>query len=377
LSSPAPNRAARPAPPSRQEIVEGALSTVRETLGMDAAYLAEFTDGQQVFRALDGDAESFAMQVGGGTPAEGTYCLRMLEGRLPNVVPDSAADPRVAGLEITERAGIGSYAAVPLEFPDGARGTLCCLSHQPDPALAERDLRFMHAVARLIEDHLVRHDLEAQLRDTLDLEVVRRSADLRAALASLTRASADTVLRLSRAVEYRDDDTGAHTLRVARYSEDLARAAGVDSATCEQLLLASPLHDAGKVGIPDAVLLKPGKLTDEERSVMQQHAQLGYDLLRDSAFEALELAAEIALTHHEKVDGTGYPRGLRGDEIPLSGRIVAIADVYDALTQDRVYRPRFSVEEATTIMRADRGAHFDPVLLDLFFERVAGAGAPK
>jgi HD-GYP domain-containing protein (c-di-GMP phosphodiesterase class II) len=362
----------RPAPPSRQEIVEGALATVRETLGMDAAYLAEFTDGQQVLRALDGDAESFAMRLDEGIPAEGTYCLRMLEGRLPNVVPDSTAEPRVAGLEITERAGIGAYAAVPLEFPDGARGTLCCLSHQPDPSLAERDLRFMRAVARLIEDHLVRHDLEEQLRDSLDIEIVRGSADLRIAVASLSEASADTVLRLSRAVEYRDDDTGAHTLRVARYSEELARAAEVDPGTCEQLLLASPLHDAGKVGIPDAILLKPGKLTSEERAVMQQHSQLGHDLLRDSTFEALELAAEIALTHHEKVDGTGYPNGLRGDTIPLSGRIVAIADVYDALTQDRVYRPRFSVEKATEIMRADRGTHFDPVLLDLFFARVAG-----
>jgi hypothetical protein len=351
------------------ETVEGALATIREVLGMDAAFLAEFTDGRQVFRALDGDAESFGMELDSGPLAEDTYCARMLSGRLPNVVPDSSADQRVRDLEITHSAAIGSYAAVALRFPDGTKGSLCCVSHLPDTSLAERDLRFMRTLARLIEDHLERQEVQRRLRDGLDVQETRTAAELRTTLAQLDASRAETVVRLSRALDYRDDDNGAHTERVGRRAEQLARAAGLAFPFCESLFIASPLHDAGKVAIPDAVLLKPGRLTGEERHLIETHAEIGYELLRNSTYDALELAASIAWTHHEWFDGTGYPRGLSGAQIPIEGRLVAIVDVYDALTNDRVYRPAFSGGEAVEIMREETG-HFDPDLLDAFIKQV-------
>jgi HD-GYP domain-containing protein (c-di-GMP phosphodiesterase class II) len=353
-----------------RQAVEGALTTARELLGMDAAYLAEFVDGRQVYRALEGDAESFDMRLDDGPPAEGTYCARMLSGRLPNAIPDAHADERVRDLAITQDVGIGAYAAVPLRFPDGTRGSLCCLSHAPDSSLADRDLRFMHALARLVEDHLKQREADRIARSALDSEVIRATAELRTALAQLASSRAEMVLRLSRALDYRDDDTGAHTERVGRASGDLARWAGLDSDRCEAILIASPLHDAGKVAIPDAILLKPGRLTDEEREVMETHATLGHELLRNSAYEALDLAATIACTHHERYDGSGYPRGLAGEAIPVEGRIVAIVDVYDALTHDRVYRPAFPREQALEMMVAGRETHFDPWLLDRFVAEV-------
>lgn len=349
--------------------VEAALSTVRELLGMDAGFVAEFTGGRQTYRALDGDAASFGFELDQGPPADGTYCARMLSGRLPNVVADASADERVRDLEITRSAGIGSYVGVPLVFPDGSKGSLCCLSHEPDAALAERDLRYMHALARLVEDHLAQEELARRLRDGLHERVTQSEGELRVALAKLDASSAELVMRLSRAVDYRDDDTGAHTERVARSAERLARAAGLPGAVCESILLASPLHDAGKVAIADSVLLKPGPLTDEERRVIETHAEIGYELLRNSASEVLEVAARIAWTHHERFDGAGYPRGLAGETIPVEGRILAIADVYDALVNDRVYRPAHPHEEAIAIMREDDG-HFDPYLLDVFIDRV-------
>jgi hypothetical protein len=349
-----------------QETLEGALAAVREVLGMDAAYLAEFTDGRQLYRAVEGDTESFGLVAGEGPVAAGTYCVRVLDGSLPNVIPDTAADRRVSDLAITRDAEIGSYVAVPLRFPDGTRGTICCLSHEPDPGLADRDIRFVHAIARLVEDRLIREAAERDARRSLDRELIEHTVELRSALSRLSIASVETVLMLSKAVEYRDDDTGSHTARVGRYAAGLAEQAGLEPWFCEQVLLAAPLHDAGKVGIPDAVLLKPGRLTDEERSVMERHALIGYELLRNSSAEAIALAASIAHTHHERFDGSGYPRGLAGEEIPLEGRVTAIADVFDALSSDRVYRPAFAPDEVVEMLRDGRGSQFDPELLDVF-----------
>jgi putative two-component system response regulator len=197
--------------------------------------------------------------------------------------------------------------------------------------------------------------------------IVARTREMRSSAGALEIAETEIVRRLSMAVEWRDDDTGRHIDRVSRLSGLLAQRAGLDPDDWEAMRFASPLHDAGKVAIPDHILMKPGPLTPEERSVMQTHAELGYELLRGSASPILELAATIASTHHEKFDGSGYPRGLSGEDIPVEGRIVAIADVYDALTSDRVYRPAFSQADALAMMAEDRGSHFDPRLLDIFF----------
>ncbi|HTA36150.1 MAG TPA: HD domain-containing phosphohydrolase, partial [Solirubrobacteraceae bacterium] len=208
----------------------------------------------------------------------------------------------------------------------------------------------------------------------LEDEIDRRTSELKRALSELEIAQAETVQRLSMAVEFRDEDTGAHIERIGRLSTLLAEQIGMDPDFCERLSHAAPLHDVGKVAIPDAILLKPGPLTAEERAIIETHAEEGHRLLRGSNSSILELATTIALSHQEKWDGTGYPRGLSGEAIPIEGRIVAIADVFDALTSDRVYRKAFSVEEAVQMMRDQRGRHFDPVLLDAFMEVLESSG---
>jgi methanogenic corrinoid protein MtbC1 len=209
----------------------------------------------------------------------------------------------------------------------------------------------------------------------LEDEIEHRTSDLKRALSELEIAQAETVQRLSMAVEFRDEDTGAHIERIGRFSVLLAEHIGMDSDFCERLRHAAPLHDVGKVAIPDAILLKPGPLTPEERAIVETHAEEGHRLVRGSSSSILDMAATIALSHQEKWDGSGYPRGLKGEAIPIEGRIVAVADVFDALTSDRVYRKAYSVEEGVQMMREQRGRHFDPVLLDAFME-VLGMSGP-
>jgi HD-GYP domain-containing protein (c-di-GMP phosphodiesterase class II)/methylmalonyl-CoA mutase cobalamin-binding subunit len=211
-------------------------------------------------------------------------------------------------------------------------------------------------------------------RVALEDEIEHRTSELKRALSELEIAQAETVQRLSMAVEFRDEDTGAHIERIGRFSVLLAENVGMDSEFCERLKHAAPLHDVGKVAIPDAILLKPGPLTPEERAIVETHAEEGHRLVRGSSSSILDMAATIALSHQEKWDGTGYPRGLKGEAIPIEGRIVAVADVFDALTSDRVYRKAFSIEEAVQMMREQRGRHFDPVLLDAFMEVLGRSG---
>jgi HD-GYP domain-containing protein (c-di-GMP phosphodiesterase class II)/methylmalonyl-CoA mutase cobalamin-binding subunit len=211
-------------------------------------------------------------------------------------------------------------------------------------------------------------------RAALEDEIEHRTSELKRALSELEIAQAETVQRLSMAVEFRDEDTGAHIERIGRFSVLLAEHIGMDSDFCARLKHAAPLHDVGKVAIPDAILLKPGPLTPEERAIVETHAEEGHRLVRGSSSSILDMAATIALSHQEKWDGTGYPRGLKGEAIPIEGRIVAVADVFDALTSDRVYRKAFSIEEAVQMMREQRGRHFDPVLLDAFMEVLGRSG---
>ena len=211
-------------------------------------------------------------------------------------------------------------------------------------------------------------------RVSLEDEIESRTSELKRALSELEIAQAETVQRLSMAVEFRDEDTGAHIERIGRFSVMLAEHIGMDAEFCERLRHAAPLHDVGKVAIPDAILLKPGPLTPEERAIVETHAEEGHRLVRGSSSSILDMAATIALSHQEKWDGTGYPRGLKGEAIPVEGRIVAVADVFDALTSDRVYRKAFSIEEAVQMMREQRGRHFDPVLLDAFLEVIGHTG---
>lgn len=178
------------------------------------------------------------------------------------------------------------------------------------------------------------------------------------------------IQRLTHLSGCRDEETGNHMRRMAHISQLIAQELGLDSRYCGMLLLAAPMHDIGKVGIPDRILLKPGKLDAVERGIMQTHARIGHDLLKDSHSELMCMGAEIALTHHEKYSGEGYPNGLSGEAIPLSGRIVATADVFDALVNARHYMKAWALGDALEFMRVERGRHFDPGCVTALLRRI-------
>jgi putative two-component system response regulator len=205
----------------------------------------------------------------------------------------------------------------------------------------------------------------------LDDHVASQAREIEAATEALLLREEEMVFRLSKALEYRDNDTNDHTYRVAIYSRLIAERLGLPPRACRGVFLASPLHDIGKVAIPDRILLKPGALDPEEREIIKTHATVGAKILSGSHSELIALAAKIAECHHERWDGAGYPNGLAREAIPLSARIVAVADVFDALTTERPYKNALPLEEALGVMRAERGGHFDPACLDVFVDAVA------
>ncbi|MBD3669577.1 MAG: response regulator [Gammaproteobacteria bacterium] len=176
----------------------------------------------------------------------------------------------------------------------------------------------------------------------------------------------EVIRRLGRAAEYRDNETGLHIIRMSKYSQRIASATGMTDVEAEDILNASPMHDIGKIGIPDSILLKPGKLDAQEWEIMQTHTNIGAEILSGHTSSLMQMAREIAISHHEKWDGSGYPNKLAGDNIPLTGRIVAIADVFDALTTERPYKEAWSVDDAMNLLQEQRGKHFQPDLVDLF-----------
>ena len=176
------------------------------------------------------------------------------------------------------------------------------------------------------------------------------------------------IQRLGRAAEYKDDDTGLHVIRMSQYTHILGLAAGMSESEADTLMNAAPMHDIGKIGIPDNILKKPGKLEEDEFDIMKTHCEIGANIIGDDTSELLQLAKVVALTHHEKWNGFGYPNGLAGEDIPRVGRIVAIADVFDALTSERPYKKAWSVEDAVELLETAAGDHFDPQLVPLFIE---------
>jgi putative two-component system response regulator len=211
------------------------------------------------------------------------------------------------------------------------------------------------------------NDLTSNYRKELESEVTCRTEDLKHAFERIKAASLDTIYRLSMASEYKDEDTGAHIKRMSRYCAAVARRMGLDENTIETILYASPMHDLGKIGIPDVILVKPARLNPVEWEIMKQHTVIGAKILKGSDAEFIRLGETIAQYHHEKWDGSGYPNSLKGREIPIAGRIAAIADVFDALTSKRPYKEPFSVEKSLAIIREGRGSHFDPDVVDAFF----------
>lgn len=187
---------------------------------------------------------------------------------------------------------------------------------------------------------------------------------------ALRETQIDLIQRLGRAAEYKDNETGMHVQRMSRYSYVLAVAAGIDEMAAHELLLAAQMHDLGKIAIPDNILLKPGRLDEGEFKQMKAHAQIGADILSNPRSQLVALARSIAITHHEKWDGSGYPNGLKGYDIPLEGRIAAIADVFDALTSERPYKKAWTVEEAVELLKEQSGKHFDPELVEIFIQEL-------
>ena len=225
----------------------------------------------------------------------------------------------------------------------------------------------LHRRALELESRRLVHSLKMTAAER-DIRLEDALADLHRSESKVWLSQAETIFRLARVVEFRDEETGHHLQRMSSYCEALSRKLDRGAESAELLRLASQLHDVGKVAVPDSILLKRGKLTSEEFEVIKTHAETGYKMLTGSSSEVVQLGAQIAYTHHERWDGNGYPRRLRGEEIPAEGRIAALADVFDALTSDRVYRPAFPLKTAVEMMRSERAAHFDPEMLDAFLD---------
>jgi putative two-component system response regulator len=214
-----------------------------------------------------------------------------------------------------------------------------------------------------IRSHLKIKQLNDELndyRESLEQMVALRTLQLK-------DASLEVIWRLTAASEYRDNETGAHIKRMSHYSAAIAQKMGLAKKTVETILYGAPMHDIGKIGIPDRILLKPGKLDAEEWGIMRQHPTIGANILQGSRIGFVRMGATIAKTHHEKWDGSGYPQGLKAKQIPLAGRIVALADVFDALTSERPYKKAFTIEKAHQIIEQGRGHHFDPAVVAAFF----------
>lgn len=223
-------------------------------------------------------------------------------------------------------------------------------------------------------NELVINITNALRRRHLEIEHRKHQEELEMLVEARTRelfkSREESIHILSKAAEFRDNETAKHTIRMGQYSHQLARLVGLPEVLCKKIRDAAPLHDVGKIGISDSILLKPGQLTAEEFEIMKTHSEIGYRILSESTSDILRLGAEIALTHHEKYNGTGYPQNLVAEDIPITGRIAAVCDVFDALTSDRVYKKAIPLSEALEIMRQGRGSHFDPRVVDLFIGQV-------
>ena len=254
-------------------------------------------------------------------------------------------------------------------YPETARIPIVFITAKttPDEEAQGLDMGAVDYIGKPFQPVIVKARVRTQLelkkhKDHLDELVAFRTREL-------VDTRKDIVRRLARAAEARDNETGMHIVRLSHLCGLLARAYGLPREAAETLATASLMHDIGKIGIPDAILLKPGKHTDEEREIMKTHTTLGGDILAGPDSELLSMARDIALTHHERWDGTGYPTGLRGKDIPLPGRITSVCDVFDALTSERPYKRAWSTDEACDFLRENSGTMFDPELVDLFLQQ--------
>jgi HD domain/GAF domain len=340
------------APPTPSSIVHDTVELAREALDMEMAFVADTRGGVQEYVDIAGDADAFGAVVGEGPDLDGTFCGKLLAGRLDGLVRDAQSDERVADLEVTRSANVGSYVGVPVTLPDGSTyGTFCCVSHHRDPTLRERDLRFMAGLARMIGDQLHRDELQAQRH-----RVALNEAHVRALLAAL---------------EARDGYTEEHSHAVVEMALMVADELGLSPDHLGDVEVAALLHDMGKLGISDAILRKPGALTDEEWEEMRRHPEIGARIV--SGMHGLSHLADIVRAEHERWDGRGYPDGLAGDDIPLIARIVLVCDTFHAMTSDRPYRAAMGEEAAVRELHAAAGSQLCPSTVRAALRVIDGA----
>ncbi len=246
-------------------------------------------------------------------------------------------------------------------------------SFSPGYSITEQLIKYAEDLAKVYKTAKQNQkDFEAANRQLTKYanDLNKTVSELKATYRELQEAYLDTIHRLVLASEYKDEDTGDHILRMSRYSALLAEKLRLPPDEVKSIRYAAPMHDVGKIGTPDHILLKSGKLTDQEFDLMKTHTTIGAKILGNSKAKILQVAEQIALSHHEKWNGKGYPRGLSGDKIPLVGRIVALADTFDALTSKRPYKEPYPVAIALEIIKKERGQHFDPDVVDVFLENI-------
>ena len=304
--------------------------------------------------------------------ANGEEALRKLSGNQIDLILLDVMMPGMDGFEVTRRVRQdNTHRLLPIilvtalrETEDRVKGIEAgCDDFISKPV----DKMELLARVRSLLKVKAYNDLMSNYRKELESEVTRRTEEIKHAFERIKVASLETIYRLSMAAEYKDKDTGAHIKRMSRYSAAVARRMGLDESTIETILYAAPMHDLGKIGIRDLILMKPAKLDPVEWEIMKQHTVIGAKILKGSDAEFIRMGETIAQYHHEKWDGSGYPNSLKGIAIPIASRIAAIADVFDALTSKRPYKELFSVEKSLAIIREGRGSHFDPDVVDAFF----------
>ena len=230
-------------------------------------------------------------------------------------------------------------------------------------------MEVLNRISNLLEVRLLYTERMLQ-NEILEAKVSKRTIELQQRNKELESTRLEIIRRLGRAGEYRDNETGMHVIRMSKGCQKLALVAGLTEQHATMILHASPMHDVGKIGIPDAILLKPGKLDADEWKIMKTHAEIGGDIIGEHDSEVMQMARIIALTHHEKWDGSGYPNGIKGEQIAIEGRIAAICDVFDALTSSRPYKEPWPVEKAMALISEESGRHFDPKLAELFLDLI-------
>lgn len=294
--------------------------------------------------------------------------LAHCQGAVPDLVIVDYMMPELNGIDFIQR-----FRAVP------GRADIPVLMVTANDELTVRYSALEAGANDFLTKPLDKIEFRARMRNTLALRASQKRLEDRAswlaeevlkATDEVVRRERETILRLSRAAEFRDPETGDHIQRMAHYSWMIAVRLGLPLEQQQLILEAAPMHDVGKVGIPDHILLKPGKLDEAEFAIMKQHPVIGHQILSDSNSPLLQMAATIALSHHEKYDGSGYPLKQKADAIPLVGRIVAVADVFDALTSARPYKAAWELDRAVAFMREQRGLHFDPQCVDVFLDRL-------